>query len=99
MPLSRRQFTLLLGVGTMASLLAACQQASAPPTPVTAPTAINPLIKPKATAGAELTAVNANSEVAQGRNRFAVGLIDARSQPVTGGTVRLEYFKLGANNT
>jgi hypothetical protein len=101
MLLTRRQVTRILGGGAVATLLAACQapRAAAPTPPAAAPTAVNPLIKPRAVAGAELTAVNANTEVAQGRNRFALGLIDARSQPVTSGTVRLEFFKLAANGT
>jgi hypothetical protein len=100
MPLSRRQMTQLLVGGTLASLLAACQAPSATaPTapPAAAPTAVNPLIKPRAT-GAELTAVQASTELAQGRNRFAIGLIDARNQPIVSGDVKLEFFKLGANN-
>lgn len=54
----------------------------------------NPLIKPKATTGAELTPVLASSELALGRNRFAVGLIDAQNQPITSGHVHLEFFKV-----
>jgi hypothetical protein len=57
------------------------------------------LIKPRAASGADLTAVNASTELAQGRNRFAIGLIDARSQPVTGGSVKVEFFKLAGNGT
>ncbi len=80
----------------MLTLAAACQ--SAPPTAPTAlPTAANPLIKPRAATGADLTAVNASTELALGRNRFAIGLIDARSQPVTSGNVKVEYFKLTGN--
>jgi hypothetical protein len=96
MPLSRREFTrsVLVG-GAVAALLAACDapRAGAPTAPVAAPTAVNPLVKPRAT-GAELTAVQATSELAQGRNRFAVGLIDLRNQPVVAGNVKLEFFKL-----
>jgi hypothetical protein len=101
MPLTRREVTRILTGGAVATLLAACQApaASAPTPRPAAPTAVNPLIKPRAAAGAELTAVNANTEVAQGRNRFALGLIDATSQPVTGGAVHVEFFKLGANGT
>jgi hypothetical protein len=62
------------------------------------PTQANPLVKPRAT-GAELTAVMASSEIAQGRNRVALGLIDARNQAIASGNVLVEYFKLGANNT
>lgn len=77
--------------GAVASLLAACQ---APPPPTAAvPTATNPLIKPRAT-GASLTAVQASSELAQGRNRFTLGLIDDRNQPVTSGKLNVEFFKL-----
>jgi len=98
MLLSRRQVTRGLLGGAVASLLAACQapatprpSATAPPAPVA--TAVNPLIKQRAT-GAELTAVLASSELAQGRNRFALGLIDARNQPITAGTVGVEFFRL-----
>ena len=104
MPLTRREVTRLLGGGAVLTLLAACQVPSqtppqAPPAPAAAPTPVNPLIKPRAAAGADLTAVNANTEVAQGRNRFAIGLIDARSQPVSAGAVHVEFFKLAANGT
>jgi hypothetical protein len=97
MPLSRRQFSALLGGGAVLTLAAACQSPSSPP--AAAPTAANPLIKPKAASGADLTAVNASTELAQGRNRFALGLIDARSQPVTSGAVKVEFFKLASNGT
>jgi peroxiredoxin len=95
MPLSRRDVARALLGGVVASLLAACQApgAAAPTAPAPAPTVVNPLVKPRAT-GAELTVVQASTELAQGRNRFTVGLIDARNQPVLGGTVRVEYFKL-----
>jgi hypothetical protein len=95
MPLTRRQLTRVLCGGAVGSLLAACQTPQMPP--MAAPTTVNPLVKPRATSGAELTAVLASSELAVGRNRFAVGLIDARNQPVSTGNVRLEFFKLGAN--
>jgi hypothetical protein len=61
--------------------------------PSAAATATNPLVKPRAS-GAPLTAVQASSELAQGRNRFALGLIDDRNQPVIAGNVTIEYFKL-----
>jgi hypothetical protein len=54
-------------------------------------------VKPRAN-GSPLTAVQASSEVAQGRNRFALGLIDESNQAVTTGSVRLEFFKLTAND-
>src|SRR2546430_1841088 len=79
-----------MGAG-VASIVAACQAPAAAPTP--APTAANALIKPRAT-GTPLTAVQASSELAQGRNRFALGLIDERNQPVTAGSVTVEFFKL-----
>ena len=95
MPLSRRALTRLALGGAVASLLAACQ--APPPAPAATPTsAANPLIKPRAT-GAPLTAVQASSEIAAGRNRFAIGLIDAANQPVTSGKVGIEFFKLLAN--
>jgi hypothetical protein len=98
MLLSRRQVTRVLFGGAVASLLTACQAPAAPRPAATTPAApvatpVNPLVKPRAT-GAELTAVQASSELAQGRNRFAVGLIDARNQPITGGGVGVEFFKL-----
>jgi hypothetical protein len=106
MPVTRRQLTHVIFGGAVASLLAACQTpgASAPkPTPVPtaapAPTQANPLVKPRAASGAELTAVLASSEVALGRNRFALGLIDARNQAVTAGNARVEFFKLLQNGT
>jgi hypothetical protein len=98
MPLTRRQLALLLGGSAVTTLLAACQTAK-PIAPTVAPTAVNPLIKPRAAAGVELTAVNANTELAQGRNRFALGLIDSRSQPIGAGNVLVEFFKIGANGT
>ena len=98
MPLSRRQFALIFFGGAAASLLAACQAAPAAPAPppAAAPTAPNPLVKPRAN-GAPLTAVQASSELAKGRNRFAIGLIDDANQPVTAGSVNAEFFKLQAN--
>jgi hypothetical protein len=98
MPLTRRKLTCVLVGGAMASLLAACQQPARPPAaPVATPA--NPLIKPKPVAGVELTAVQAATELAVGRNRFAVGLLDARSQPITTGNLIVEYFKLASNGT
>jgi hypothetical protein len=93
MPRTRRQFTQLVVGGAVASLIAACQMPNQPQTPAAAPTASNPLIKPR-TGGAPLTAVQASSELAQGRNRFAIGLIDDRNQPVVAGSVNVELFKL-----
>jgi hypothetical protein len=89
--LTRRQVALALVGGTVGSVLAACQATQTPSTP--APTASNPLVKPRAT-GAPLTAVQASSELAQGRNRFALGLIDDRNQPVTDGKVNVEFVKV-----
>ena len=89
--LSRRQLLSLVGSFAGLALLDACQ---APAAPSPAPTAANPLIKPNAINGAELTPVLSSSELALGRNRFAIGLIDARNQPITSGQVHLEFFKL-----
>jgi hypothetical protein len=96
MPLSRRELARILFASTVASFIVACQEPKPAATPV--PTAVNPLVKPRAT-GAELTAVQASTELAQGRNRFAVGLIDARNQPVIAGNVRVEFFKLLTNGS
>jgi hypothetical protein len=99
MSLSRRQLVRLAAGGAIASLVAACQapNASAPAAqnqnPASAATAANPLVKPRAS-GADLTAVQASSELAVGRNRFALGLLDARNQPITTGSVNVEFFKL-----
>jgi hypothetical protein len=93
-PLSRRQLARVALGGAVLTVAAACQAPAATPTP--APTAPNPLVKPRAT-GAPLTAVQASSELAQGRNRFALGLIDERNQPVTTGKVNVEFFKLLSN--
>jgi hypothetical protein len=94
MSLGRRQFVQVVVGGAAASLLIACQ-ASTPSaqSPTVAP---NALVKPRAS-GAPLTAVQASSEIAVGRNRFAIGLIDDHNQPVTTGAVNLEFFKLQAN--
>jgi hypothetical protein len=94
MPLTRRQLVHLAAGGAIASLLAACQTVTQGA--AVAPTAANPLVKPRAS-GAELTAVQANSDLAVGRNRFAVGLLDARNQPITTGSVNFGFFKLVAN--
>jgi hypothetical protein len=95
--LSRRHFGHIAFGGAVASLLAACQSSAPQTQPAAgAPTAANALVKPRA-AGAPLTAVQASSEIALGRNRFALGLIDERNQPVTTGNVSLEFFKLLAN--
>jgi len=97
MPLSRRELARVLVGGAVGSVLAACQapQVTAP-TAAPAPTAVNPLVKPRAS-GADLTAVQASTELALGRNRFALGLIDARNQPVVAGNVKVEFFKLQSN--
>ena len=99
MPLTRRQLAQALCGSIVASLAAACS-APAPQQPASTPQAANPsnpLIKPPAT-GAPLTAVQASSEIAVGRNRFAIGLIDQHNQPITSGNVNVEYFKVLANN-
>jgi hypothetical protein len=97
MLLTRRQATRVLFGGAVASLLAACQApGTAAPAATVAPTAVNPLVKPRA-AGADLTAVQASTELAQGRNRFALGLIDSRNQPVATGNVKVEFFKLSSD--
>ena len=96
MPLSRRELAHVLFASTVASLIAACQAPKA--ATQAAPTAVNSLVKPRST-GAELTAVQASTELAQGRNRFALGLIDARNQPVIAGNVRVEFFKLLSNGS
>jgi len=96
MALSRRELARMLFASTVASLIVACEAPK--PAATTVPTAVNPLVKPRPT-GADLTAVQASTELAQGRNRFAVGLIDARNQPVIAGNVRVEYFKLLTNGS
>ena len=87
MPLTRRQVTQLVVGGTLASLLAACQAPSAPRAPLhrrpRRPRSTRS--SSRAPPGADLTAVQASTELAQGRNRFALGLIDARNQPVGSG--------------
>jgi hypothetical protein len=99
---TRRQLTLAFVGGAVGSLLAACQSTTPASNPAATPAAAstsgaaNPLIKPRA-GGADLVAVQASSELAQGRNRFALGLIDARNQPITSGNVSVEFFKLLAN--
>src|SRR5690348_16420842 len=94
MLLYRRRATQLLVGGAAVALLGACQS-----TPEAAPTpAANPLIKPRAGKG-ELTPVRANSELAVGRNRFAIGLLTSSNQPATDGSVLVEFSKLGKNNT
>ena len=89
--LTRRRALPVLGGLVSVALLEACQ---APATPAPTPTAPNPLIKPKATNGVPLTPVLASSELALGRNRFAMGLIDAANQPITDGQVHVEFFKI-----
>src|SRR5438132_9526631 len=85
----RRALPVLAGL-TAVALLEACQAPAATLTP----TAPNPLIKPRVASGAELTPVLASSELALGRNRFAIGLIDPQNQPITSGQVHLEFFKI-----
>lgn len=90
--LSRRRLLPLLGGIAVVVLADACQApAAVAPTGTAVP---NPLIKPRVTNGAELTPVLASSELALGRNRFAIGLIDAQNQPITSGQVHLEFFKI-----
>ncbi len=89
--LTRRQaLSAFAGLLSLA-LLDACQS---PAAPAVTPTAANPLIKPRATNGADLTPVLASSELALGRNRVALGLIDAKNQPIITGQVHVEFFKL-----
>src|SRR5689334_650762 len=103
MSLTRRQAARLVLGGVVAGLsvplLAACQSASTPSQAAPTSSAANPLVKPKPAAGADLTALQASSELALGRNRFAIGLLDARSQPVTSGNVKVEFFKLKPDGT
>jgi hypothetical protein len=96
MAVTRRSFA-RLALGGAATLLAACQS-PAPTRTLPQPTLPNPLIKPKA-GGADLVALQASSELALGRNRFALGLVDSANQPQTTGTVQLEFFKLAADGT
>src|SRR5260370_6320216 len=96
MALSRRELARILFASTVAAVMAACEAPKL--TATTVPTAVKPLVNPRAT-GAELTAVQASTELAQGRNRFAVGLIGARNQPVIAGNVRVEFFKLLTNGS
>jgi hypothetical protein len=85
-------------VGGAASLAAACQSAGAPAPKPTAAAAPNPLVKPRGS-GAELTALQASTELALGRNRFAMGLIDAQNQAITSGTAHVEFFKVQQGGT
>ncbi|MBV9175187.1 MAG: hypothetical protein JOZ81_34460 [Chloroflexi bacterium] len=98
MPLTRRHVVRLAAGGAIASFVAGCQAPgpSGATGQAAAPTAANPLVKPRAS-GADLTAVQASSELALGRNRFAVGLLDARNQPITSGSLNLEFFKVLKN--
>src|SRR5258708_17853261 len=96
MAMSRRYLARILFASSVASLIVACEAPK--PAATTVPTAVNPMAKAPAT-GAHLTAVQASTELAQGRNRFAVGLIRARNQPVIAGNVRVEYFKLLTNGS
>src|SRR5258708_18905571 len=84
----------LLSLSIGRRVVAVPEACKSPQTPSAAPTAVTPLIKPKATNGAELTPVLASSELALGRNRFAIGLIDAQNQPVTSGQVHIEFVKI-----
>jgi len=95
MLLSRRKTAQVLFGGAVASLLAACQSSRPAPPPTSA--LANPLIKPR-TQGAALTPVLANSDLAVGTNRFALGLLDAGNQPVSDGSVLVEFFKLAKGN-
>lgn len=90
---TRRTALGLLGASAAALLAPACA-----PTRSAVPTPVNPLIKPRAEAGAPLTPVLASSELAIGRNRFALGLIDARNQPIASGQVLVEFFKVDPRN-
>jgi len=93
--MTRRSVIRCLLGGVAVPLLTSCQ-VSAKPVPATS--VPNPLVKPRST-GAELTAVQASSELALGRNRFALGLIDAQNQPVVSGNVLVEFFKLQSNGS
>ena len=88
---SRRLALRYLAAGFALPALAACQ---AGPAAAPKPTPNNPLIRPKPQAGAAFTPVLASSELALGRNRFAIGLIDPKNQPITSGSVHLEFFKV-----
>jgi len=97
MPLTRRELAQIAFGGAVASLVAACSAPApgpsrAPEQPTVAP-ASNPLVKPRAS-GVPLTAVQASTELAVGRNRFAIGLIDANNQSITTGDVKVEFFKI-----
>ena len=99
MSVSRRQFTQIVFGGAAATLLVACQPSgSTVQAPNTASTssAAGGLVQPRSS-GAPLTAVQASTELAVGRNRFAIGLIDDHNQGVTSGGVNVEFFKLQGN--
>jgi len=89
--LTRREALPALASLVSLALLDACQ---VPAAPAPAPTAANALIKPKAAGGDDVTPVLASSELALGRNRFGMGLIDAQNQPITAGQVHLEFFRI-----
>ncbi len=94
--LTRRRVLTMLSMGAMTLVaLTGCQPQAAAPTP----TSPSPLLKPQAAKGADLTPVLASSELATGRNRFGLGLIDSRNQAITAGDVQLEFFKLTKSGT
>ncbi len=97
---TRRQL-IRIGLGTTAAaLLAACQgtgQSGPTPRPV-GNTPDNPLIRPTVQ-GTGMVALQASSELALGRNRFALGLVDERNRPLTAGTVLVEFFKVQSDGT
>lgn len=88
--ISRRRALGLLGMMTT-GIAGACGPGGGT---IPVATAVNPLIKPRAVG--DLTVVRASSELAVGRNRFAMGLIDARNQPISTGAVEIGFFKVDA---
>lgn len=89
-PLSRRAFLRSTAAAALAPLLAACTAGRATPTPASGLSSVD--VGPGG-----LRPVIANSELAVGKNRFAIGLLDEHSRTISDAQVRLGFFKLNGD--
>ena len=95
MKYSRRQMLALLGPAAGFAVLNACVPGgTSTPTPAAVPTASTGKVGTPSSSTAPVTAVLPNSDLAVGRNRFLIALLDANNQPITDAQVHLRFYSL-----
>lgn len=92
---SRRQMLALFGPVAGFAVLSACAPSRASiATPAVVPTASTGKVGTPSSATAPVTAVLPNSDLAVGRNRFLLALLDGNNQPITNAQVHLRFYSL-----